>query len=224
MQYQNVIPGIFCSRPNRFIANCLINGKETICHVKNTGRCKELLLPGCKVFLAPGENPARKTPYDVIGVEHGGQIVNIDSMAPNGAVGEWLPGFLPKGAVIRPETKFGESRMDFYAKAEHQEFFIEVKGVTLKQKNVALFPDAPTTRGTRHLGGLTKAVKQGYTCYVIFVIQMQGVTCFSPNRQTDPAFAHALKKAVDAGVQVMALDCKVTPNSMEINGEIPVTL
>ncbi len=224
MQYKTVISATFCSRPNRFIAHCLIDGKETVCHVKNTGRCKELLIPGCRVFVTPGENPARKTPYDLIGVEKDGEIINIDSACPNQAVAKWLPTFLPKGAIIRPETKFGNSRMDFYAKADGQEFLIEVKGVTLKQNGVALFPDAPTTRGVRHLQELTKAVKQGYTCYVLFVIQMKGVTRFSPNRQTDPNFADALKQAVDAGVKVMALDCKVTPTEMEIDGEIPVVL
>ncbi len=224
MHYQNIIPAEFCSRPNRFIANCLVQGKETVCHVKNTGRCQELLRPGCRVFLVPGENPARKPPYDLIAVEKEGEIINIDSVAPNKAVGEWLPTFLPKGAQIRPETKFGNSRIDFYAKAGRQEFLIEVKGVTLKKDGVALFPDAPTTRGVRHLQELTKATKQGYTCYVLFVIQMKGVTHFSPNRQTDPDFANALEKAAKAGVQVMALDCKVTPHSMEIHGEIPVQL
>ncbi len=224
MHYKTVIPAEFCSRPNRFIANCLVQGKETVCHVKNTGRCKELLLPGSRVFLTPGENPARKTPYDVIAVEKEGEIINIDSVAPNKAVAQWLPTFLPKGATICPETKFGSSRMDFYAKAGEKEFLIEIKGVTLKKDGVALFPDAPTTRGVRHLQELTKAVKQGYTCYVIFVVQMKGVTHFSPNRQTDPDFAKALEQAVAAGVKVMALDCRVTPNSMEIDGEIPINI
>ena len=224
MQYQQVIPAVFCSRPNRFIAHCLVEGKETVVHVKNTGRCKELLLPGCNVYLTPGENPARKTPYDLIAVKHRGQIVNIDSMAPNKAVEEWLPRLLPEGAVIRPETKFGESRMDFYAKAGEQEFLIEVKGVTLKKDGVALFPDAPTARGVKHINELIAAVKKGYTCYAVFVIQMEGVTAFSPNEQTDPAFAKVLRKAEKAGVNVLAMDCTVTPNTMNIHGEIPVTL
>ena len=224
LQYTTVIPAEFCSRPNRFIAICKVAGQETVCHVKNTGRCKELLIPGCRVFLTPGENPARKTPYDLIAVEKEGEMINIDSVAPNKAAGEWLPSFLPQGAVVRPETKFGNSRMDFYAKAGEQEFLIEVKGVTLKQNGVALFPDAPTTRGVKHLKELTHAVKQGYTCYVLFVIQMKGVTQFSPNRQTDPDFAETLKEAQDAGVSVLALDCTVTPNSMEIHGEIPVII
>ncbi len=224
LNYKIGIKAIFQSRPNRFIAHCLVDGKETVCHVKNTGRCKELLLPGCTLYLCPGENPARKTPYDVIGVEQNGQIINIDSMAPNRAVAEWLPSFLPKGAAIRPETKFGDSRIDFYAKAGEEEFLIEVKGVTLKRNGVALFPDAPTTRGVKHLKELTKAARQGYRCYVIFVIQMQGVSYFAPNDQTDPAFAEALRQADAAGVHILAMDCTVTPTQMELNREIPVRL
>lgn len=222
MQYKKVIPAVFCSRPNRFIALCKIAGQETVCHVKNTGRCKELLIPGCNVFLTPGENLARKTPYDLIAVKKNEEIINIDSNAPNKAVAEWLPYFLPKGAIIRPETKFGSSRMDFYAKVGEQEFLIEVKGVTLKKDGIALFPDAPTTRGVKHLRELTKATKQGYTCYVIFVIQMQGVTHFAPNHQTDPDFAEALQEAKEAGVTILAMDCSVTPDTMKIQKEIPI--
>ena len=224
LQYTKVIPAEFCSRPNRFIAICKVAGQETVCHVKNTGRCKELLLPGCRVFLTPGENPARKTPYDLIAVEKEGETINIDSVAPNKAAGEWLPSFLPRGATVRPETKFGNSRMDFYAKAQNTEYLIEVKGVTLKQEGVALFPDAPTARGVKHLRELTEATKRGYACCVLFVIQMKGVTHFAPNRQTDPAFAKALKEAAKAGVTIIALTCTVTPDSMEIDGEIPVIL
>ncbi len=224
LHYQTIIPAVFLDRPNRFIANCLVEGKKTVCHVKNTGRCKELLLPGCRVFLTPGENPARKTPYDLVAVEHKGEIINIDSQAPNKAVAEWLPSLLPKGAVIHAEHKFGASRMDFYAKAGEQEYLMEVKGVTLKREGVALFPDAPTTRGTRHLEELAKATALGYTCYVIFVIQMQGVTHFSPNIDTDPAFAKALQQAVEAGVRVIAMDCDVTPDSMVLRNPVNLKL
>lgn len=224
MQYKTSIPATFLSRPNRFIAHCLVEGKETVCHVKNTGRCKELLLPGCTVYLCPGENPARKTPYDLIAVEHEGQIVNIDSMAPNIAVCEWLAQRLPQGAVIRPETKFGNSRVDFYTKVGEQEFLAEVKGVTLQQKGVALFPDAPTARGVKHLRELTKAVEAGYQCFVIFVIQMQGVHLFAPNEQTDPDFANALREAQKAGVQILAMDCDVGEDCMNIRNPVPVKL
>lgn len=224
MTYPQVISAVFMNRPNRFIANCLVQGQETVCHVKNTGRCKELLVPGCTVYLTPGMNPTRKTPYDLIGVEHEGQIVNIDSMAPNAAVAEWLPTFLPQGAEIRGEYKFGDSRMDFYAKAGNQEYLLEVKGVTLQRDGVALFPDAPTTRGVKHLRELTRAVAQGIPCYVVFVIQMKGVTHFSPNTQTDPAFAKALQEADSAGVKIVAMDCTVTPDSMTLDQQVPVKL
>ena len=224
MTYRNVVKGVFLSRPNRFIAHCLVEGKEEICHVKNTGRCKELLIPGTTVYLQDCLSPTRKTRYDLIAVDKSGVLFNIDSQAPNKAVAEWLPIFLGKDPAIRPEYTFGKSRIDFFAQQGDRHILMEVKGVTLEKNGVALFPDAPTLRGTKHLQELTEAIKNGYECYVIFVIQADGVSSFSPNQETDPAFAEALCKAHKAGVNVLAYDCHVTPNQMMIRNPIPVIL
>ncbi|MBR6548558.1 MAG: DNA/RNA nuclease SfsA [Clostridia bacterium] len=224
MTYPHVVQGVFLSRPNRFIAHCLINGKMEICHVKNTGRCKELLVPNATVYLQDCLSPARKTRYDLIAVEKNGILFNMDSQAPNKAVAEWLPKFLGENAVIRPEYSFGESRMDFFATVGNRKILMEVKGVTLERNAVALFPDAPTLRGVKHLRELTKAVDLGYECYVMFVIQAEGVTCFTPNRATDPAFAEALVKADEAGVKILAYDCAVTPSSMTIQNPVLIQL
>ena len=224
MTYHNIVEGIFLSRPNRFIAHCLVDGKEEICHVKNTGRCKELLIPGVKVHLQHLPSPTRKTQFDLIGVDKQGVLFNIDSQAPNRAVAEWLPVYLGKNAFIQPEYSFGESRLDFYAKVEDRMILMEVKGVTLERDGVALFPDAPTLRGAKHLRELASAARDGYECYVLFVIQADGITSFAPNAATDPDFAHYLRQAEAAGVQILAYDCHVTPNSMTIRSPIPVTL
>lgn len=224
MTYDKVVKGTFRARPNRFIAHCVIDGKEEICHVKNTGRCKELLIPNATVYLQDCLSPARKTRYDLIGVDKQGVLFNMDSQAPNKAVAEWLPIYLGKDVVIRPEYTFGDSRIDFFATVGERKILMEVKGVTLEQNAVALFPDAPTLRGTKHLHELTKAVDLGYECYVMFVIQAEGITHFTPNRATDPAFANALTKAGQAGVKILAYDCAVTPNSMTIQNPMPVQL
>ncbi len=224
MLYDHIVPGIFLSRPNRFIAHCLINGKEEICHVKNTGRCKELLMPGRTVYLQHVPSCARKTQYDVIAVDKNGVLFNIDSQAPNRAVAEWLPSFLGDRAVIRPEYCYGHSRIDFYATLGPQEILMEVKGVTLEQNGIALFPDAPTSRGTRHLQELAAAAQSGVTCYAMFVVQAAGCVQFTPNQKTDPAFANALKQAQAAGVNLLAYSCHVTPNSMVIAHPMPIIL
>ena len=224
MTYDKVVKGIFRARPNRFIAHCEIGGKEEICHVKNTGRCKELLIPGGTVYLQDCLSPARKTRYDLIAVNKKDVLFNIDSQAPNRAVAEWLPLFLGSDALIRPEYTFGDSRIDFFAQIGERKILMEVKGVTLEQDRIALFPDAPTKRGTKHLQELTKAVALGYECYVTFVIQAKGVARFTPNRKTDPAFADALQSASKAGVQILAYDCIVTPHSMTLQDPVPVQL
>jgi sugar fermentation stimulation protein A len=224
MYYQNILPATFISRPNRFIAHCQIGDETVICHVKNTGRCKELLKPNCKVYLQHLPSPNRKTQYDLIAVEKMGVLFNIDSQAPNKAVGEWLPNFFGKDAIIRPEYTFGESRLDFYVELNDRRILMEVKGVTLERDGLALFPDAPTTRGVKHLQELTKAVKKGFDCYVVFVIQAKGVSSFHPNMETDPLFTTALQQAHQNGVQVFAFDCMVTPDSMKIDAPVPVIL
>ncbi len=224
MDYSKVVKARFLSRPNRFIAHCLIDDKEEICHVKNTGRCKELLIPGVTVYLQDCLSPTRKTRYDLIGVDKQGVLFNIDSQAPNAAVGEWLPLFLGPNAEIHPEYTYGDSRIDFYATVGERKILMEVKGVTLERNGLALFPDAPTLRGAKHLRELTKAAKQDYECYVMFVIQADGIRSFSPNSETDPAFADALRSAEKAGVRILAYDCHVTPDSMTIRNPIPIVL
>lgn len=222
MTYSHIVPGRFLRRPNRFIAHCEVQGQERVCHVKNTGRCRELLTPGCRVYLEYLPSPGRKTDYDLIGVEKNGVLFNIDSTAPNKAVAEWLPTFLPEGASIQPEYTFGSSRLDFYAAYGDTRLLMEVKGVTLEQDGVVLFPDAPTKRGVKHLQELTRAVAMGYRCCVLFVVQTRGVAYFTPNRQTDPHFAHALEEARDAGVEILCYDCTVTQESMTIRHPVPI--
>jgi len=226
MKYTQVTEGKFLSRPNRFVADVEIDGVRTLCHVKNTGRCKELLLPGATVYLEKAGDPNRKTAYDLIGVKKGGLLVNMDSQAPNKAAGEWLQkgglGFVPD--VLRAEYRQGDSRFDFYAKAGEDEWLIEVKGVTLEVNGVALFPDAPTERGVKHLNGLIAHAESGGKACALFVIQMQGMKGFSANAATHAAFAQKLREAAAAGVRVVAAECAVTPDSMEITGEIEVTL
>lgn len=226
MRYDIVRLGWFQNRPNRFIAHVLLNGETVICHVKNTGRCRELLVKDALVVLAECKNPARKTAYDVIAVYKGDKLINIDSQAPNRVFHEWVSdgGFLSNVTQIRPEYAYGQSRLDFYVEADGRRCLIEVKGVTLEEDGCVRFPDAPTERGGKHLRELAKAVSQGYDCYVCFVIQMQGVTCFSPNRETDPAFANALTQAAKSGVHILALDCLVTEGSLCMGSPVPVVL
>ena len=225
MRYKNMVDGIFLARPNRFIAHVEIGGQVEICHVKNTGRCKELLIPGCRVWCQFSDNPARKTKYDLIAVQKGHRLINMDSQAPNAAAKEWLlGGGLGEIENLRPETFHGESRFDFSFTKDGMPCLLEVKGVTLENDGVCAFPDAPTQRGARHLQHLTQATKEGYDCYVLFVIQMPDVEYLHPNDVTDPAFGKALREAKDAGVQVLAMDCTVTENSMVIGKPVPVYL
>lgn len=225
MQYANVVPGRFVSRPNRFIAHIEIGEKEEICHVKNTGRCRELLPVGAKVWCEKSDNPARKTQYDLIAVQKGDRLINMDSQAPNAAAKEWLEGGgLGKLENIRPESRCGNSRFDFSFTKDGQVCFLEVKGVTLENDGVCAFPDAPTTRGAKHLQELTALAGQGYGAYVLFVIQMTDVSCLYPNDATDPAFAAALRKAAAAGVKILAMDCAITPDSMTIQKEVEIRL
>lgn len=223
MTYPHPTPGIFLSRPNRFIAMVEVEGRVLRCHVKNTGRCKELLLPGAKLVLNKAANPHRATPYDVVAVYKGDTLINMDSYAPNLAFGEYLRGggFLPGVTLVKPEARFGDSRIDFYGETPEKKFYIEVKGVTLEEEGVALFPDAPTLRGAKHLGELTKAVALGYEAHAVFVIQLKGCSRFRPNEKTDPVFAQALVKAAQAGVQISALDCRVAEGGMDIDAPVP---
>ena len=224
MTYSHTRTGRFVARPNRFVAVVEVDGADTVCHVKNTGRCKELLVPGCTVVLEAATNPERKTPYDVIAVYKGERLINMDSSAPNAAVAEWLPSYFLDATLIRPEYKWGGSRFDFYVETPTVQRLVEVKGVTLEENGIARFPDAPTERGKRHLNELAEAVQKGYEAYVVFVIQMAQVRHFEPNDRTHKAFGDALRAARKAGVQVLAFDTIVTPNSMEIGKPIPIKL
>ena len=225
MLYSNMVPGIFHARPNRFIAHVEIDGEIQVCHVKNTGRCRELLPPGAKVWCQESTNPNRKTKYDLIAVQKGDRIINMDSQAPNIAAGEWLKsGGLGNVEQLRAETVHGDSRFDFSFMKDGQQCFLEVKGVTLENDGVCAFPDAPTERGTKHLRGLIQAAREGYGAFVLFVIQMADVKYLRPNDATDPAFAAALREAAENGVTVLAMDCGVTPDTMELRLPVLVRL
>lgn len=225
MHYSNMVPGIFHARPNRFIAHVEIDGEIQVCHVKNTGRCRELLPPGAKVWCQESTNPNRKTKYDLIAVQKGDRMINMDSQAPNIAAGEWLKsGGLGNVEQLRAETVHGDSRFDFSFVKDGQQCFLEVKGVTLENDGVCAFPDAPTDRGAKHLRGLTQAAREGYGAFVLFVIQMADVKYLRPNDATDPAFAAALREAAENGVTVLAMDCGVTPDTMELRLPVLVRL
>ena len=225
MRYGTVVPGIFLSRPNRFIAHIAIDGKEEICHVKNTGRCKELLVPGAAVWCEVSKNPQRKTKFDLIAVKKGLRLINMDSQAPNQAAKEWLlAGGLGEISNLRAETVHEDSRFDFSFIKDGKSCFLEVKGVTLENDGVCAFPDAPTERGVKHLLGLRQAVQDGYGAFVLFVIQMPDVKYLKPNDATDPAFGAALREAAEAGVTVLAMDCGVTEDTMEIRLPVLVKL
>lgn len=225
VKYDNMVPGIFQNRPNRFIAYVEIQGQTQVVHVKNTGRCRELLIPGVRVWCQRARNSNRKTQYDLIAVEKGDRLINMDSQAPNIAAGEWLAsGGLGPVENLRPETVHGDSRFDFSFTREGKPCFLEVKGVTLEEDGVCAFPDAPTQRGAKHLRGLIRALQEGCGAYVLFVIQMGEVTGFHPNDATDPDFGGALREAAAAGVTVLAMDCSVTPDSLEIRRPVPVKL
>ena len=225
MHYPNMIPGHFLSRPNRFIAHVEINGREEVVHVKNTGRCRELLPSGAQVWCQRADNPNRKTQFDLITVQKGERLINMDSQAPNIAAGEWLrSGGLGEVENLKAESFHGDSRFDFSFTLEGKPCLMEVKGVTLEEDGVCAFPDAPTERGARHLRGLTEAVKEGYGAFVLFVIQMADVKYLRPHEQRDPAFAAALREAAENGVVVLALDCAVTEDSMTLRQRVPVKL
>lgn len=247
MQYQKTVTGIFRSRPNRFVAVIEVEGKEEICYVKNTGRCQELLIPGCTVVLSDSQWPdnsqtakkpsARKTRYDLIAVYKGNLLVNMDSQAPNAAAKEWLEAgglfTLPQAqeaglgshlVSLRPETMFGGSRFDFFLETDTSQMFLEVKGVTLEEQGVLKFPDAPTERGVKHLRELSSCVRQGYKAGVLFVIQMEKALYFTPNTATHPAFAQALIQAEKDGVLLFAMNCMITPDKICIQAPVPVRL
>lgn len=225
MQYKNIVPGVFLNRPNRFIAHIEIAGKEEICHVKNTGRCRELLPKDASVWCEKSDNPTRKTAYDLIAVQKGTRLINMDSQAPNAAAKEWLEqGGLGKINNLRPESRQGDSRFDFSFTKDGVPCFLEVKGVTLEIDGVCAFPDAPTIRGVKHLRELTQLVKEGYRAYILFVIQMTNVKYLHPNDATDPEFGKALREAAAAGVMVLAMDCAVTPDSMTLKSPVAIQL
>ncbi|MBQ3214590.1 MAG: DNA/RNA nuclease SfsA [Oscillospiraceae bacterium] len=225
MRYREMVAGIFRARPNRFIAHVEIDGQTQVCHVKNTGRCRELLPVGAQVWCEVADNPNRKTKYDLITVRKGHRLINMDSQAPNIAAGEWLAsGGLGPIENLRSEVFHEDSRFDFSFTLNGRPCLLEVKGVTLENDGVCAFPDAPTERGAKHLKGLAKAAQEGFRAYVLFVIQMEGVEYLHPNDATDPAFGQALREAAAKGVQVLAMDCLVTEDSMTINNPVPVQL
>ena len=225
MRYDNMVPGVFLRRPNRFVAHVVIDGFEEICHVKNTGRCRELLPEGAQVFCQRSSNPARKTKYDLITVRKGQRLINMDSQAPNAAAKEWLlSGGLGEISQLRGEVRHGDSRFDFSFIKDGKQCFLEVKGVTLETDGVCAFPDAPTERGAKHLRGLAEAVKEGYGAYVLFVIQMENVLYLRPHDERDPAFGKALREAAADGVQILAMDCHVTEDTMTINQSTAIHL
>ena len=224
--YDNIHRAEFLQRPNRFIARCRLEGAEVVCHVKNTGRCRELLYPGAEVYLTRDASPRRKTAYDLVAARKGEALVNLDSQAPNRVFREWaLAGqFQPGLAALLPEQRYGESRFDFAYRAGASRGFVEVKGVTLEEDGVACFPDAPTLRGLKHVRELAGYAARGWRCCVLVVIQMAGVRCFRPNWATQPAFGQALRQAAEAGVELRALDCTVTPGSIALRRDVPVDL
>lgn len=231
MEYQHIVKGIFLERPNRFIAYVDINGEVETVHVKNTGRCRELLQPGVRVYLELSENPKRKTKYDLITVEKKRRnlptlLVNMDSQAPNQVAEEWLRtgALFSDKAVIRREVTYGASRFDFYIEDGKRRIFLEVKGVTLEEEGHASFPDAPTERGVKHMQELIHGMEDGYEAYVLFVIQMKGISDFSPNDEHHPQFGEVLRQAKLAGVQILAMDCIVTETTMMIDRPVPVLL
>lgn len=226
MQYGKILPARFLSRPNRFVARVEAEGEELVCHVKNTGRCRELLVPGATVWLEESPNPSRKTKFDLIAVEKGDRLINMDAQAPNKVFGEWAAaGDFREGlTLLRPETTYGSSRFDFYWESSKSRGFVEVKGVTLEEDGVVRFPDAPTLRGVKHLDELVKAREAGYEAAVCFVIQMENVRWFAPNDVTHPEFGQALRRAAQAGVEILAMDCAVTPQSLTMGKSVPIRL
>ena len=234
MRYERIRKAVFIDRPNRFIAHVEMEGSRETVHVKNTGRCAELLVPGSTVYVQESANPERKTKWDLIAVEkavenagvNGRRMINMDSQIPNRVVEEWIRegNLFPDVGLIRPETTYGSSRFDLYVEAGGKKIFIEVKGVTLEEDGVCRFPDAPSDRAVKHVEELIRAKKDGYEAYVFFVIQMKDVRYFTPNTDTHPAFAEALKRAEEAGVKILAYDCEVTPENIAVRNPVDVVL
>ncbi len=230
MRYKNIVEGEFVSRPNRFIAKVIVNGIEETVHVKNTGRCKELLIEGARVYLEISSNPNRKTKYDLIAVEkltdNGILLINMDSQIPNDVAGEYLKssGLFSNKAIFKREVTYSKSRFDYYIEDGERKVFVEVKGVTLEDNGVVSFPDAPTERGIKHIEGLIKAKKDGYDAYILFVIQMTPVKIFKPNDITHKAFGDALRRVKASGVEILAVDCKIGKDYIEFNKNISVSL
>ncbi len=225
MRYHQVCGADSLARPNRFIALVDVEGQETVCHVKNTGRCRELLTPGVKVILARAENPNRKTAYDLVAVYKGEMLINMDSQAPNQVAAEYLPSLFSGITCVRPEYRIGDSRLDFYVETKDaRQIYVEVKGCTLEVDGVAMFPDAPTLRGIKHLRALTALARAGREAWVLLVVQMAGPQCFRPNDAMDPAFGQALREAAAAGVGIHCVDCLVTEDSLTCRRPVPVLL
>lgn len=226
MKYTSLLEGTFLKRPNRFLAHVMINDVEEVCHVKNTGRLRELLIPGVRVLVEPSDSPKRKTKFSLICVEKDGQWVNIDSQVVNTIAAEWIAGggLFDDVNIIKREKTYGNSRFDLYVETGKEKWFIEVKGVTLEVDGVAMFPDAPTERGVKHVEELVECHKEGYETGILFVIQRTGLKHFSPHRERHAEFADALKKAQESGVHVMAVDCMVDEKGIEIDKRIPVIL
>lgn len=230
MNYQTILPATFLRRPNRFVAHCLLDGKEVVCHVKNTGRCRELLVPGYTVYLEYAPGPNRKTDYSLVAVDRDGLLINMDSYAPNRVFYEYLESRQSPLAPFRQydsfrrEVTFGDSRYDFALTTGNQTSFGEIKGVTLEENGVVRFPDAPTQRGVKHILGLCRAAEQGYGAHIVFVVQMEQAKYMEPNDKTHPEFGQALRKAAACGVDLHAFCCQVTPSSLSIHHEIPIHL
>ena len=226
MRYEGIEQATFLSRPNRFIAEVMLGGETVVCHVKNTGRMGELLLPGVTAYVQKNSNPNRRTAYTLIAVEKGGRIINIDSTAPNVLFGEWLKtsDYFGELTLIKQEKTFGASRFDYYLESEAERIFVEVKGVTLEQNGHALFPDAPTERGVKHLYELIECKAQGYRTAVAFIVKMEDIDGFSPNEETHPAFGEALRAAQAAGVEILVIGCQVSADVVKTAEEIPLIL
>lgn len=224
MKYSNVYKGTFIERPNRFIAICEIDGKEEVCHVKNTGRCRELLVKGATVYLEKSPNPNRKTQFDLIAVEKNDRLINMDSQIPNYVVVESIKKIFADVIFVKQEYKYGNSRFDIYIETKTEKVFVEVKGVTLEEDGVVRFPDAPTERGIKHLKELQKAVTEGYGACVVFLVQMQDVKYFEPNYETHPQFASELKKAHENGVEIFVYDSVVTSDEIIMNKKVEIKM
>ncbi len=226
MHYERIEEAVFLSRPNRFLAQVRTAGGEEVCHVKNTGRCRELLIPGTRIWVQRNDNPSRKTALDLIAAEKAGKVVNMDSQIPNKVAEEWIRSghLFEEPRLIRPETRYGDSRFDLYLENAESRMFLEVKGVTLEEDGVARFPDAPTLRGVKHIQELIRCREEGYRAGILFVIQMKGVRYLEPNDRTHPEFGEALRRADRAGVEILAVDCRVTPESILADARVDVRL